>query len=649
MQDLMRAELQKINQFFIEGLNFKALDALDDFVQKKDLSSEEQLICYILKSNIFNELGRYVDALKFAELACSVGEELGNKSLLLNSYISKAWTLLDINEMDAVPESLTKGEALLKQLTMIPKSDFAQGESILKLIRSAYFFYKSHDMEKALKYGEESLRISEGYGNKKEIALALQYNSWYYTTIGNLDQALDYLERCLRVQRSYRKCDDWRTLKDLGVLNGIIGELDLALKFTKESLALTEEIGNKNYIAQCLNNSSLIYRQKGNLDLAREALERSLTIWKELDIKIRLIGCLDSLFIVSLDANSLKQAEQYLLNMQQINEQLKDKMSNVACRVNKALLLKMSLDSRDKQTAKEILQQVVEEEIINWEFTERALLHLCDIFLFELQAYNNQENLREVDHLLNRLTESAKAQHSFRLLAETYLLQGKLAIIQMNMGDARQCFTKAERIADDHGLHLLARTVSTEHDALLEQLEKWEMLRKSKTPVSERLKLVDVDKTLDHMMGKKMLKPPDLVEEDPILLIIMSEAGNAYFNHTFIKNWDYSSLFSSFISAFNSFSSEIFAKTIDRIKIGKNTIFIKPVEPFVACYVSKGQSYPAIKKLNEFSYSIKNKKEIWSILNKAAETSQELNVNNSPFLRTLVNKIFGKLSFNNVS
>ncbi|MFX1387615.1 MAG: hypothetical protein ACFE9M_10405, partial [Promethearchaeota archaeon] len=132
----------------------------------------------------------------------------------------------------------------------------------------------------------------------------------------------------------------------------------------------------------------------------------------------------------------------------------------------------------------------------------------------------------------------------------------------------------------------------------------------------------------------------DLVEEVPILLLIMDDAGNACFNHTFMKDWDFSKLFSSFMSAFNTFSSEIFSKTIDRIKIGENIIFIEPVGPFLTCYVSKGQSYPAIKKLNKFSDTIKNKSEIWKRLKMAAESSQELNVDNLPLLKTVVNEIF---------
>ncbi|MFX1457639.1 MAG: tetratricopeptide repeat protein [Promethearchaeota archaeon] len=644
MSDLISEELQNADQLFIQGLYFEALNILDEIGQKLDNFTEDQLFWYIIKSNILYEIGRKSEALNLAEQACILGEKIGDKRLLIDSYISKAWVLLDLREMDTVLDLLTRGEDLLSQLTRISKSDYAKIESLMNSIKGAFFFYGSRNIEKALEYGEKALSISEEHGNDQEIALALYMNSWYYFSIGNLDKALEYLEKCLKIQRTYRKRDDWRVLKDLGVLNGVIGELDIALEYTKESLALARKIGNKSYIGQCLNNSSLIYRQKGELNHAKEDLEQNLAIWEELGITMRLVMGLDSLFIVSLDANSLEQAEQYLLRMQNIGVQEKNKLIEKVCQINQALLLKMSKDPHDKEKAKKILQKVVDEEIFEWEFTERALLHLCNLFLFELQTYNKKEVLVKVTHLINLLSEFAEKQHSFRLLAEANLLEGKLALIQMNLGNARQLFTKAERIADKHGLHLLARSISIEHDKLLEQLEKWESLQKAEINVSERAKLVEIDKTLDHMMGKKMIEPPEVVEEDPILLIIMSKTGKPYFSHTFIKNWDHGDLFSSFISAFNTFSSEIFAQTIDRIRIGENIIFINPIDPFVACYVSKGQSYPALRKLNEFSDSIKNEVKIWDLLNKAAKASQELNVNNSPLLEAIINEIFGCLS-----
>jgi tetratricopeptide (TPR) repeat protein len=640
MLDLINKELKYIYQLFIEGLYSKVLDSLENFEQKEDLTPENRIFRDLLKSNLYYELGRLTDALKFAEQAYNMSEELGNKSLLVDSYISKAQALLSLRDYNLALQLISKGEEVLKMLMIKPQSEIAKREALLKLLKSQFFVYNSGNIDKGLEYAEQGLKISEDHNNKQEIVLALKVTSMYYLTLGNFDRALDYLERCLRIQRTYRKRGDWFTLNSLGALNGMKGELDLALEYIKQGLALVEEIGNKNFIAQCLNNLALVYQQMGNLELAKEALERNLTIWEELGKKRNIIAGLDSLFIVSLDTNSLEQAQQYLLRMQQVNEQVQDKRSDLACRINKALMLKMSSNSLDQKKAKEILQQVAKEDVINWEFTERALLHLCEIFLLELQTYNSQDVLNDLNPLINRLVSFAEAQNSFRLLAETNLLQAKLALIQMNLGEARQLFTKAERIADEHGLHLLARAISTEHDKLLEQLEKWEELRKAKAPVSERLKYVEIDKTLNHMMGKQMMEPPDLVEEVPILLLIMDDAGNACFNHTFIKEWDFSTLFSSFMSAFNTFSSEIFSKTIDRIKIGENIIFIKPVDSFLTCYVSKGQSYPAIKKLNKFSDTIKTKSEIWKRLKIAAESSQELNVDNLPLLKTVVNEIF---------
>ncbi len=107
MPDLINEKLENMNQLFIEGLYFKSLDSIVDFEQKEDLNPEDRLSCYLLKSNLYYELGEYTDALKFAEQACSMSQELGNKLLLIDSYISKAWSLLELRDFDLVLQSIT--------------------------------------------------------------------------------------------------------------------------------------------------------------------------------------------------------------------------------------------------------------------------------------------------------------------------------------------------------------------------------------------------------------------------------------------------------------------------------------------------------------------------------------------------------------
>lgn len=120
----------------------------------------------------------------------------------------------------------------------------------------------------------------------------------------------------------------------------------------------------------------------------------------------------------------------------------------------------------------------------------------------------------------------------------------------------------------------------------------------------------------------------------------MDNSGATYFNHTFAAIWDHSDLFSSFMSAFNSFSDEIFSKSIDRIRIGENTILINPVEQFLACYVIKGQSYPALQKLTRFTKAIRENPEIWKALNKSVKTSEMLELDKHPTLKSVIDEIF---------
>ncbi|KKK43594.1 MAG: hypothetical protein Lokiarch_25780 [Candidatus Lokiarchaeum sp. GC14_75] len=54
------------------------------------------------------------------------------------------------------------------------------------------------------------------------------------------------------------------------------------------------------------------------------------------------------------------------------------------------------------------------------------------------------------------------------------------------------------------------------------------------------------------------------------------------------------------------------------------TILINPVEPFLTCYVIKGQSYPALQKLTRFTEVIRENPEIWQALNKSVNTSEML-------------------------
>ncbi len=89
--------------------------------------------------------------------------------------------------------------------------------------------------------------------------------------------------------------------------------------------------------------------------------------------------------------------------------------------------------------------------------------------------------------------------------------------------------------------------------------------------------------------------------------------------------------------------AELFLREIiedDIVYNNFHVILINPIESFLVCYVIKGQSYPALKKLNRFTETIKENSEIWQALNKSAKTSEMLELNKPLALKKIINEIF---------
>jgi hypothetical protein len=294
---------------------------------------------------------------------------------------------------------------------------------------------------------------------------------------------------------------------------------------------------------------------------------------------------------------------------------------------------------RDRVEAEYRLKKIVEENRSIY-ITNSSLISLCDWYFEEFRFSNQMEILDDIPPLIDHLQRNARILNSYLILANAKLLEAKVALLRINMVEARKLLTEAQNIADEHGLQLLAGEISREHDHLLGELKLWESIKKEQATVSERLKLASVDGVMERLQGRRAIEVPEVSVEEPILLLIMDKSGVAYFNHSFIGDWDFDDLFSSFMSAFNTFTGEIFSKSIDRVKVGDNTILINPIEPFLACYVIKGQSYPAQQKLTRFSDAIKASPEIWDALNRAVKTSEMLELDNPSSLGSTVNEIF---------
>ncbi|GAF69628.1 unnamed protein product, partial [marine sediment metagenome] len=320
------------------------------------------------------------------------------------------------------------------------------------------------------------------------------------------------------------------------------------------------------------------YRSQEKFDLAIKTLEQALDISNNIEIPIYKMVVYSSLIETYIDKNSLDKARKYLELFREFSSKLPG--PQFMLKLSEARILKATGRIQNLAEAEKILRQFVSsiQPRGDLNFAASILIDLCEILLIELQITDDEEILSELESFVFQLLEIAEKQHSYTTLTSAKLLQGKLALIQLNTADARAFFREAQQIADNNGLQKLALSISREHDKLLDQLDIWEDLSRTKTPISERLKLASMDKTIGYLKVKRALESPQLASETPTMLLILSEGGVMTFSYPFESESKFDEeIFGSFLTAFNAFSDEFFSKGLDRAKFGEDMILMQSV------------------------------------------------------------------------
>ncbi len=632
-------ELIRARKLIEEAKFEEALQIVDNFGEKKELSVHERISYYLLKTllAIFNYNQK--ERLKYANKAYQESQKLENSLQLLDVYIYMGVALTWQEKIGEAEEFIGKSEDLLKMLNREPSTELIKREALIAMAKGFNYSQKG-ELEKAIKYAEHGLALREKLNLKAGIALSLNQLGLFSWKIGDLNRALEYAEssKILAVELEYKQLIQ-RCYLLFGSIYYLKGELDLALSYNEQVLAFAEEENNKQLISGMFNNIGMIYQLQGNLDQALEYMEKSLTITEETGSIITTVAVLDSLFHLAIDMNDLEQAQQYLHRIKQIKE--KNKQYDALYRIDRAVYLKTSPRALNRGKAEEILKQVVEEKNIGYEMSIIALLNLCDLLLFELSATNELEILDELQTYISRILDIALNIRSYSLLAETYLLQARLALLTLDMNKARRLFTKSQNLAKKCGLNRLAMRISSEHDQLLKQLEVWESLKESKAPLEERMELARLNDQVVNMLKKRAIEPPKLEGELPVLFAIMTKEGEMVFSSPFTADMAIDEThFGEFLTSCNTFCDQIFSESFDRVKFGQYTILISAIENICIYYMFQGHSYSAQRKLTHFCDAINKDPTLMKFLENIVNENKIISINEHPSLENLIVESF---------
>ncbi len=641
MENNNEINLNFAEKLYYSGDFINSLEILTELKNQKEVSQKDQCSIYILKSKIYNIIGEHNKELQSVDLAFQQSQGLNDTCLLFDVLILKAEKAIAKGEKKRFFELIWKTEDLYEK---------NQDELLLKigdisLSKGHYYSTIEGNLTKALKFYKESLKIYEKNNNKQKIAAILIEIAGVMFYKGELDKSMDFYEKSLNLGKEIgNKRVIAESYNGFGVLYSYTEDLHKSLMYMEKCLAIAEKIKYKYYIATSLVNIGEMLYVQGDLKRTGDYYEKSLKNYKDL----QSIGgegyVLLDLIMLYLEMDYKKKVNDNFSQLEKLynKHHITFKEINDYYQVAKALILKKSSRMRDKVEAEEIFKNFVTEDTVDFQLTIIAFLNWCELLLYELSITNDPEILNEIQPIIDKLLHLEEQQYNYNLIASTYLLQAKLALIRFELEEAQQFLTKAQQIAQMKGLQLLAMKISAEHDEVLNQLDIWENLHKNKNKISmaERFKYAKLNEQIDSMIRIRAPEQQDLSSEKPIFLSIITKGGAPLIKFPFLDKWADQNIFSGFISAFNVFSKELFAKSVDRVKMGEYIILLKPLEPFNACYVIKGPSYLAQQKLTRFSEKIKTTPEIWNRLIEYTKTGEVLTIKGNPHLKEIITEIF---------
>lgn len=163
-----------------------------------------------------------------------------------------------------------------------------------------YCYHRLGDYQQALYYGEQCLAFDEQQGDPANISASLGNLAGIYSSAGQQDIAIAYLERAISIEESLLLSDTTHSPKSLAIRKAMLGEvllakksdLDRALQLTEDALAIDRSLGRRLQEGMRLAQLGHIYEALGDTRKAKDYTSQALTIARETGNKMTEVLCL---------------------------------------------------------------------------------------------------------------------------------------------------------------------------------------------------------------------------------------------------------------------------------------------------------------------------------------------------------------------
>ncbi len=110
--------------------------------QREDFSLKEQLLCKLVKANLFKHIGNYIDVIKCVKPIYEESQKRGDLLLSFDALILQAYSYVKMLNLNQGEGLFKQAEDLFKKIKETFTIDLRERESLLGRTRGIICFYK---------------------------------------------------------------------------------------------------------------------------------------------------------------------------------------------------------------------------------------------------------------------------------------------------------------------------------------------------------------------------------------------------------------------------------------------------------------------------------------------------------------------------
>ncbi|OLS19448.1 MAG: hypothetical protein HeimC2_41280 [Candidatus Heimdallarchaeota archaeon LC_2] len=341
-----------------------------------------------------------------------------------------------------------------------------------------YFKLSHYDlMREIIKETEDVLidlvRTKSKYSNFQEIILSKIYNvqGLYHWNTGSLSLAVNdfkmYMEKCIQIEHEHGV---GVSLNNLAALNYTLGNIELALEYIEQAIAIWGKLKKLRGYAYGYKNLGLIYYAQNKTNLALTNLELAFEYFGQINNRIdQAISVFHMILICLNDDQLLTSKDKYLSDLKLISEKYDQKIISIHYHMALNINYMKKGRLREITRAYAYFQQAIDENI-EFKLSGIAIKYMCEYLILELKNVNSEQVFKELVDLVKKLRRLGESAPSYTTLVESLILDAKIIFSTGDLKSATLLLEKAQKIAEEHGLFNLSTRINDENELFISRI-----------------------------------------------------------------------------------------------------------------------------------------------------------------------------------